>query len=188
MAEAPGTPDRDSMLALLLATSEVLATARTLGEIAEHGQTALRELVGCERCTFARYAETALVHLDDPEARPDLGEGELAAAASALQLGEARFVTHCAASAGDGDAAPESVSVLALPMTLDAGELAVAVCSWSGFVPAPPREAIQHALLLCRTVALVTARCDALRRVSFVAETCDLTGAHSRRSLDGLLQ
>jgi diguanylate cyclase (GGDEF)-like protein len=188
MATEPGMPERDRLLESLLTASEALAAARTLGEIAEQGDAALRDLLGCERCTVARYAETALVHLDDPEARPELLEAEVAAAASALQLGAPRFLTQSAATVGEAAAEPQTVSVLALPMTLDEGGLAVAICSWTGSVEAPAAVTARHALLLCRTIALVTTRYDALRRVSFVAETCELTGAHSRRSLDGLLQ
>src|SRR3954447_13460160 len=125
MAAEPGMPERDRLLESLLTASEALAAARTLGEIAEQGDAALRDLLGCERCTVARYAETALVHLDDPEARPELREAEGAAAASALQLGAPRFLTQSAATVGEAAAEPQTVSVLALPMTLDEGGLAV---------------------------------------------------------------
>jgi diguanylate cyclase (GGDEF)-like protein len=80
------------------------------------------------------------------------------------------------------------VSALALPIALDDGGAAVAICSWSERLAWLPRLTVRHALLLGRAVALAIARCDALQRVSYVTETCALTGAHTRRSLEGLLE
>src|SRR5689334_25332335 len=113
MAMEPGMPERDRLLESLLTASDALAAARTPGEIVERGQAALRELLGCERCTLARYAETVLVHIDDPEARPELLEAEVAAAASALQLGEPRFLTQSTATVGESAGEAQTVSALA---------------------------------------------------------------------------
>src|SRR2546423_423628 len=91
---------RDELLDAIVQAADTLAQAETAVELARRTEDALSAVLGCDRCAVLRFADSVLARLDDPEDRPGLHEGEVAAAASALRAGVPRLLSQNAASIG----------------------------------------------------------------------------------------
>jgi diguanylate cyclase (GGDEF)-like protein len=181
---------RDELLDHTLLASDALGAAATAAELTERAVEGLTAVLGCERCFLLRFEDSVLVRLDDPEDRPVLREGEVAAAASALHAGVPRLLHQATASVGyDGlpSGGRDAVTALALPVRLDESDTAVAICSWPDEAGAPDAERIRFAMLICSVAGAVGARIETASQLVRLGETDELTGAHARAGLDTML-
>ena len=181
---------RDELLDRTLLASDALGAATTAAELSESAVEGLTAVLGCERCFLLRFADSVLVRLDDPDDRPVLREGEVAAAASALHAGVPRLLHQATASVGfDGlpSAGRDAVTALALPVRLGEGDTAVAICSWPDDAGAPDSERIRFAMLICSVAGTVGARIETAAQLVRLGEADELTGAHTRAGLDTML-
>jgi diguanylate cyclase (GGDEF)-like protein len=184
------TGKRDELLDRTLLATEALSAATTAAKLTEHAVEGLTAVLDCERCFLLRFDDGVLVGLDDPDDRPVLREGEVAAAASALHAGVPRLLHQETASVGlDGLPAGgrDTVTALALPVRLSDGQNAVAICSWPDDAGTPDAERVRFAMLVCSVAGAVGARIETASQLVRLGETDPLTGAHTRAGLDTML-
>src|SRR5690242_13743317 len=161
-ARAAGA-EREELLDVTLQAADALARAESTGDLAARAEEGLTTVLGCERTAMLRFADSVLARLDDPEDRPRLHEGEVAAAASALRAGVPRLLSQQATSIGtDGlpHAGGSTVTALALPVRLGEANDAVAICTWQGETEQPPSDRVRLAMLLCSVAGVVASRLE----------------------------
>src|SRR4051794_10986225 len=181
---------RDEVLDRTLLATEALAAASTAADLTRHLEEGLTAVLQCERCFVLRFEDSVLVRLADSDERPVLQEGEVAAAASALHAGVPRLLRQESSSVGsDGQTTGgrDGVCALALPIRIDDGDAAVAICSWPSDAGTPGAERVRFAMLLCTVAGTVAARLETSKQLLRLGETDDLTGSHTRGGLDTML-